>query len=470
MLTLPSTTCLASPLLSSCRSTWSTPACPHTRLARSRPTRSSPSTLRPPPCRYWATGSTLSTSAPRSTASRASPSPSPALRKKMPSAATSPSTPSSITSTPAPLRTLPAAASTTLRAVSSARRCRPRRLSSTTRSAFCAPSALPRASATTSSSRSWRPSVTTKSALRLRARSRASALASRSPPCSVARPRSSRSATSPTLTLSQSASTFPTRSPTTASTPCHRRPCRRCRLLHPRRVGPFAGAGLARPVDQARRARDYCRWRDTARRAPYQHLPCCIPSPSCACLCPGQKGRLTPLAQYHIVSSIKRSNRDAALVATLHAVALAFRDVLTGASPDDRASIGAILRMGAKHHWDVALALAAILLLPSSPVPAVETTPTEIAASFSADAHPDVYARYSAMYARVRDFFGSNHPWDLRPALSGSDIIAALNLSRGGPIVGEVTQALIAAQLAHPDRSSDDWRAWVVDNFGAHAV
>ncbi len=59
--------------------------------------------------------------------------------------------------------------------------------------------------------------------------------------------------------------------------------------------------------------------------------------------------------------------------------------------------------------------------------------------------------------------------WELKPLLSGGEVLSALALAKAGPALGVWLDALMTWQLAHPEASKADALAWMEGHKGLAA-
>jgi hypothetical protein len=59
--------------------------------------------------------------------------------------------------------------------------------------------------------------------------------------------------------------------------------------------------------------------------------------------------------------------------------------------------------------------------------------------------------------------------WDVKPLLSGGEVLAALALAKAGPALGAWLDALLTWQLAHPEAAKADALAWLEGHKGQAA-
>ena len=183
-----------------------------------------------------------------------------------------------------------------------------------------------------------------------------------------------------------------------------------------------------------------------------------------------KKNRMQSLPFYHITSSIKRSKDDATWVERVHALAREFRSVLDGSQEGNRTSLGLMLRMGVKHHWDISLGLAVISLALARQDPGMVEPPFSIHEPIErvlelCTIPDDLFQAHAELYAQIDQLVQGTPPWKLKPALDGNEIKSALGLSKGGKVIGEVTRALIEAQLSGVEYDADGWGGWVRERF-----
>ncbi|KAM5574038.1 tRNA nucleotidyltransferase cca2-like [Rosa sericea] len=77
----------------------------------------------------------------------------------------------------------------------------------------------------------------------------------------------------------------------------------------------------------------------------------------------------------------------------------------------------------------------------------------------------DRTALFREVQSAIIDDLGLDRVWDVKPLLSGTDIIRHLDLKSGGPVVSEWKQKVFAWQLAHPSGTKEECRDWMKKTF-----
>ena len=57
--------------------------------------------------------------------------------------------------------------------------------------------------------------------------------------------------------------------------------------------------------------------------------------------------------------------------------------------------------------------------------------------------------------------------WHLDVGLLNEQVMAAVGLKKPGPALGKITSAVLEWQLARPDGSKDECRAWLQDTYSS---
>ncbi|KAL1295342.1 putative CCA tRNA nucleotidyltransferase 2 isoform X2 [Arachis ipaensis] len=184
-----------------------------------------------------------------------------------------------------------------------------------------------------------------------------------------------------------------------------------------------------------------------------------------------KKAKVVPVVNYIIRDSLKRKSKDAEMVLDLHRASQKFLSLIPclasneGLQSDDvgwmrrliddvsvasrvRVLTGFLLRE-LKDLWRVAL-LVSILLHPID----INNIEDE---SLQLHKRRDLFNTVESAIIKL----GLNKVWEVKPLISGKDVMNVLQLKGGGPLVKEWLEKSMAWQLANPSGTSEECIDWL---------
>lgn len=186
-----------------------------------------------------------------------------------------------------------------------------------------------------------------------------------------------------------------------------------------------------------------------------------------------KKNRTIPVVNYIFRNSLKLKASDAESVMSLHTAATRFVSLIPFIlAKEDMQSVevdwkpetvdapvfaklriltGLLLR-DIKDLWHAALVLA-VLLYPTE-LGCTENLSSEL---IELDRRRETYEAIQSAVLKL----GLERVWEVKPLLNGSELMAALDLKTGGPLVREWQQKCLEWQLAHPSATAQECKDWV---------
>ncbi|KAJ8752341.1 hypothetical protein K2173_003977 [Erythroxylum novogranatense] len=186
-----------------------------------------------------------------------------------------------------------------------------------------------------------------------------------------------------------------------------------------------------------------------------------------------EKGKQIPVVSFIFKSSLKQKSSDLETVVKIHGSLGKFLTLLpllasnNNTQPNEvdwemenvdvpntskiRVLTGFLLRE-IKDFWRVALLISTILYPPD-----IDSTSEFLDNQFQLEKRRDLFE--AAEQAIVN--MGLEKVWDVKPLVSGRDIMNVLQLKSGGPLVREWQQKLCAWQLAYPTGTAEECLDWM---------